>query len=148
MVNDSTVSSTPLTILVEVAYALPDRQKIITLQVEPGTTALDAVRQSGIAGEFPEIDVDNVDMGIFSKAMDGKNLPVPGEYVMEERDRIEIYRPLLIDPKAARLARAEKAKKKKAAEKAEQTDEGSENREDTAATKEAATKVEKPEDSA
>ena len=117
MVNDSVAFADHSTLLVEVAYALPDRQKIIAVQVKPGTTALEAVKASGIAKQFPEIDIDSVDMGVFSKALDGKTLPVPAEYVLEERDRIEIYRPLQIDPKAARLARAEKAKQKKAAAK-------------------------------
>lgn len=111
----NTSNQATATIVVEVAYALPERQKIIALNVAPGTTALEAVRRSGIAVHFPDIDVDSADMGIFSKALDGKALPVPAEYVLEEHDRVEIYRPLQIDPKAARLARAEKAKKRKAA---------------------------------
>ena len=49
-------------------------------------------------------------MGIFSKVLDGKNMPGPKEYILKARDRVEIYRPLTIDPKQARLARAEKNK--------------------------------------
>ncbi len=101
-------------IRVEVAYALPDRQKIFELMVSRGTTALEAVRQSGIEREFPGLDPEQADMGIFAKVMDGKALPPPAEYVLEEGDRVEIYRPLQIDPKAARLQRAEKAKQQKA----------------------------------
>lgn len=100
-------------ITVEVAYALPDRQKIISLSVEKGCTALEAVRRSGIDRHFPEIDLQQADMGVFSKSLDGKALPPPGEYILESMDRVEIYRPLLIDPKQARLARAAKAKEKK-----------------------------------
>src|SRR5688572_8048725 len=80
---------------VEVAYALPDRQLIKTLQVTTGCSALEAVRQSGITRDFPEINPDTADMGIFSKALDGKTLPLPQDYVLKEGDRVEIYRPLL-----------------------------------------------------
>lgn len=95
---------------VEVAYALPERQRIIALQVRPGTTALQAARESGITREFPDLDLDAADMGIFAKNLDGKLLPAPGEYVLQPRDRVEIYRPLLADPKAVRKQRAAKAR--------------------------------------
>lgn len=101
---------------VEVAYALPERQRIIALQVAVGCTAFEAVLQSGIVREFPEIDPDSADMGIFSKNLDGKLLPTPKEYQLKPRDRVEIYRPLIIDPKAARQERAAKAKEKRAGE--------------------------------
>jgi putative ubiquitin-RnfH superfamily antitoxin RatB of RatAB toxin-antitoxin module len=102
----------PLTdqITVEVAYALPQRQRIIAFKVKKGCTALDAVRQSGIVNDFPEIDPDTADLGIFAKNLDGKALPLPGEYELRERDRVEIYRPLQADPKEARAKRAAKAK--------------------------------------
>ena len=95
---------------VEVVYALPERQRLIELQVPPGTTALEAARRSGIAQEFPAIDFATAQMGIFAKPLDGKTLPLPQDYRVKPRDRIEIYRPLMIDPKAARLARAVKLK--------------------------------------
>lgn len=98
---------------VEVVYALPQRQRLVTLQVPPGTTALEAVRLSHIAQEFPEIDLDTAAMGIFSKPLDGKNLPLPQDYRLAPRDRVEIYRPLLLDPKEARLARAANVKARK-----------------------------------
>jgi putative ubiquitin-RnfH superfamily antitoxin RatB of RatAB toxin-antitoxin module len=98
---------------VEVAYALPDRQRISTLQVQQGCTALQAVKLSGIALEFPEITPDTADMGIFSKSLDGKVLPLPDEYVLKPGDRVEIYRPLLADPKVARLQRAARAREGK-----------------------------------
>lgn len=104
---------------VEVAYALPERQRIIRLQVARGCTALEAVRQSGIAREFPGLDIENADMGIFAKNLDGKLLPLPGDYVLKPRDRVEIYRPLQADPKAARQQRAAKMKEKKGADAAE-----------------------------
>lgn len=99
-------------IRVEVAYARPERQRIIELLVDRGTTALEAARLSNIAAEFPEIDLGQADMGIFSRPLDGKAMPAPSEYVLEERDRVEIYRPLLLDPKEARLERARKAKER------------------------------------
>ncbi len=99
-------------ISVEVAYALPDKQRIITLQVKRGTTALVAVGLSGIVTEFPEIDPHSAAMGIFSRPLDGKASPLPQDYVLSERDRVEIYRPLLIDPMQARLLRAARARKK------------------------------------
>ena len=96
----------------EVADARPGRQRLIELWVEHGCTALEAVRRSGIADEFPEIDPSGADMGIFSNPLDGRVLPEPAEYVLRERDRVEIYRPLLMDPKEARLARAQRAKER------------------------------------
>lgn len=97
-------------IKVEVAYALPERQRIIELWVAPGTTALAAVLQSGITLEFPALDPATANMGIFSRALDGKTLPLPQDYPLKAHDRVEIYRPLIADPKAARQARAAKAK--------------------------------------
>lgn len=101
---------------VEVAYALPDKQKIISLNVAPGTTALEAAEISGIAFEFPEIDFATAKMGVFGKLFGTKGLKSANEYVLQPRDRVEIYRPLLIDPKEVRRRRAEKMKKEKAAD--------------------------------
>lgn len=95
---------------VEVAYATPAKQLIIPLSVPVGTTAYDAVLLSGILNEFEGINPDKDPMGIFSKLLDGKTRPTPRQYVLQSRDRVEIYRPLLIDPKQARLKRAGKAK--------------------------------------
>lgn len=100
-------------ITVEVAYATPQLQRIITLEVEQGTTAFEAVGLSHIQLIFPEIDPEVNAMGIFSKILDGKGQPTPREYVLKSGDRVEIYRPLIIDPKKARLERAEKRKQEK-----------------------------------
>lgn len=100
------------TIEVEVAYALPHKQKIIALLVEPGTTALQAVRLSGIIKEFPEIDIDNAKLGIFGQALGTKGLLSANEQALQQGDRVEIYRPLTSDPKEVRRKRAEKAKDK------------------------------------
>ena len=93
---------------VEVAYARPDKQKILHVQVPAGTTAMEAAELSGIVTEFPEIDLAAAKMGIFGKHLGTKGLAGPEEYLVQPRDRIEIYRPLLIDPKEVRRRRAEK----------------------------------------
>ena len=97
-----------MTIQVEVAYALPDEQKIIVVQVEPGSTVYEAAEQSGICEHFPELDLSQSKMGIF-----GQTVPRPQEHVLKPGDRVEIYRPLIIDPKESRKERAAKAKAKR-----------------------------------
>ncbi len=101
---------------VEVAYALPDKQELITLSVKQGTTALAAVLTSGLTTKYPEININEVKMGIFSKPLDGKHLPLPADYQLEHKDRVEIYRPLLIDPKQARLQRSQTKEKARRAQ--------------------------------
>ncbi|MEQ6291715.1 RnfH family protein [Vogesella sp. GCM10023246] len=88
---------------IEVAFALPQRQKIVTLTVAPGTTAQQAVALSGLAAEFPEIALAELKLGIFGKA-------VKPDSVLRAHDRVEIYRPLQADPKAVRRQRAEAGK--------------------------------------
>lgn len=95
-------------IKVEVAYALPTLQKVLTVEVEEGTSLLDAARRSGITKFFPEIDLDNARLGIF-----GKLVPKPAMQAVKPGDRIEIYRPLIADPKEVRKRRAEQAKLKR-----------------------------------
>jgi len=90
-------------IRVEVVYARPDKQEIVSLTVPEGTTALEAVKLSGITDIFPEVDPDSNDMGIF-----GKMIKDPAAHELREGDRVELYRPLKIDPKQARLNRAKK----------------------------------------
>jgi uncharacterized protein len=94
---------------VEVAYALPTEQKIIALQVEEGTTAYDAVVRSRIAELYKQIDINSDTMGIFSRAIKD-----PKAEVLRDGDRVEIYRPLIADPKEVRARRAAEAKAKKA----------------------------------
>ncbi len=93
-------------ITVEVAFALPDKQKIISLLVEPGTSALQAVERSGITLYFPEIDPATATMGIFGQALGTKGLASADTYLLHEGDRVEIYRPLSADPKETRRKRA------------------------------------------
>ncbi|NVK37588.1 MAG: RnfH family protein [Gammaproteobacteria bacterium] len=94
-------------ISVEVAYATPEKQRIIALDVEEGCSVYQAAELSGICAVFPEIDLAEAKMGIFGKAV--RN---PKEEVLKAADRVEIYRPLIIDPKVARANRAAKAAKK------------------------------------
>ncbi len=88
---------------IEVAYARPDRQKILKLDVPVGSTVYEGAKKSGIDQFFPEIDFESIDMGIFGKVV--KN---PKEEKLRQGDRVELYRPLLIDPKQARINRAKK----------------------------------------
>ncbi|OWL86525.1 RnfH family protein [Halopseudomonas aestusnigri] len=93
------------TMVVEVAYALPHKQKIVTLNVPEGTSMLDAVRLSCMDQHFPELDLESAPLGIFGKAV-----PKPAERVLQSGERVEIYRPLIADPKEVRKQRAAKAK--------------------------------------
>jgi len=96
---------------VEVAYALPDKQRVLAIEVEDGTSVAEAARQSGITREFPELDLSDAKFGIFGKAVrNADSEPV------KAGDRVEIYRPLIIDPKQARANRAAKAAEKAKAE--------------------------------
>ncbi len=93
-------------ISVEVAYARPDEQVILRLEVMPGTTLLQAVEQSGILERFPEIDTGKLKAGIFGK------LKKPDQ-ALRGGDRVEIYRPLIADPKQVRKERAAAGKRMK-----------------------------------
>lgn len=91
------------TINIEVAYALPDVQRVISLQVDEGIELLEAVTQSGILDEFPDIDIAKAKVGIFGKLKKANT-------VLREGDRVEIYRKLIADPKQVRKERAEQGK--------------------------------------
>ncbi|SDZ99784.1 RnfH family protein [Microbulbifer marinus] len=99
------------TIAVEVVYALPHEQRLMRLLVQPGTTALEALVRSGIPEEYPEVDPTTAKLGIFGQALGTKGLPPADQYVLQPGDRVEVYRPLIADPKEARKQRAEKAKR-------------------------------------
>lgn len=90
-------------IRVEVVYALPHVQMLIPLDMEDGSTAETAIRQSGILDKFPEIDMSSAKVGIWNKASELTT-------VLREKDRVEIYRPLIADPKEVRRKRAEEGK--------------------------------------
>lgn len=98
------------TMVVEVAYALPPKQKILSFTVNEGTTVRQAVLASGIEEHFPEVDLQNCAVGIFGKAV-----PKPEERVLNSGERVEIYRPLIADPKEVRKQRAAKNKAAKEA---------------------------------
>lgn len=85
-------------ITVEVVLALPDRQIVRRVTLADGATALQAVEASGLAREWPG-RVDPQRLGVFSR-------PVAPEQRLNEGDRVELYRPLLLDPKDARRRRA------------------------------------------
>ncbi len=97
-------------ITVAVAYALPHRQIVLTIDLPVGVTALEAAQNSGIASKFPEVDLDNATFGIYGQL-------VAPRQVLRDGDRVEIYRPLTADPKAVRKARAERAKERRSRNK-------------------------------
>ena len=98
---------------VEVAYALPQKQMLKALTVASGTTALQAIEQSGILQDFPEIDTNSDSIGVFSQVLGTKGLAEPAVYQLQPMDRVEIYRPLIADPKEVRRRRAQEAKAKR-----------------------------------
>ncbi|MGI2096298.1 RnfH family protein [Shewanella glacialipiscicola] len=89
--------------VVDVVYALPTQQKVIPVHVTPGTSAIEVVRLSNIVSFFPEIDLDTVKLGVFSNVVKHDQVILPGQ-------RVEIYRPMIADPKDVRRRRADKAK--------------------------------------
>ena len=91
-------------ISVEVIYALRERQDVVRLKVPEGATAQDAIDASGLLQKYPEIDLSGANkVGIYAKL-------APLSSVVRERDRIEIYRPLIADPKEVRRKRAKEGK--------------------------------------
>jgi len=98
---DST--TTPATISVEVIYALPQRQELIRLKLPAGSTLQQAVQSSGLLEKYPEIDLARNKVGIYAKL--GK-----ADTVLRDRDRVEIYRPLIADPREVRKQRAAEGK--------------------------------------
>lgn len=90
-----------LTINIELVYIKPDSQSILKLDVDKGTTIQQALESSGLLEQFPEIDLNVNKVGIYSKIK-------PLDTVLAAGDQVEIYRPLLADPKEARRRRASK----------------------------------------
>lgn len=89
--------------MVEVAYAKPDEQVIIPVVAQAGMTAAAAIAASGILTRFPEIDLTLNKIGIFGKL-------VKPDTVLRDKDRVEIYRKLIADPKEVRRKRADEGK--------------------------------------
>jgi putative ubiquitin-RnfH superfamily antitoxin RatB of RatAB toxin-antitoxin module len=94
---------------IEVVYAAVDRQVLRTLRVSEGATVRETVLKSGIGEEFPELDLNESPLGIFGKVVADSQVRL-----IQAGDRIEIYRPLLADPKEVRRLRAAKAAEAKA----------------------------------
>lgn len=88
---------------IEVVYALPEEQVLLKLVVPDGTTVADAIKASGMLDKRPEIDLSANKLGIFGKL-------TKADAVLRDKDRIEIYRPLIADPKEVRRMRAEQGK--------------------------------------
>lgn len=95
---------------VEVVFALPTTATCLSIEVPQGTTVEQAVIQSGIIQKCPEIDATSLTLGVWNRI-------VKANYELKDGDRIEIYRPLIADPKDARRKRAEKAKEEGRANK-------------------------------
>jgi hypothetical protein len=90
-------------ISVDVVYALPQKQEVLSLKIRAGALVSEAIAQSGILRDFPEIDLASAKVGIYGKQ-------VKLDAVLRDKDRIEIYRPLIADPKEIRRKRAEEGK--------------------------------------
>jgi putative ubiquitin-RnfH superfamily antitoxin RatB of RatAB toxin-antitoxin module len=90
-------------IRIEVVYALPQRQERVPVEMPEGSTLIQAVEASGLLAKYPDIDPSKNKFGIFAK------LSKP-DAALRDRDRIEIYRPLIADPKEVRKKRAAEGK--------------------------------------
>lgn len=102
----SSVPEVGATVAIEVACALPERQLVVPLAVPVGTTALAAVALAGIAAAFPEVAIDPARIGVHGRLLGTRGLAPAARYPVRAGDRVEVYRPLLADPKAARRRRA------------------------------------------
>ena len=105
-------------VMVEVVYALPVQQQLIRVRLVEGASVEEAIRASGVLEAFPDIDLARNKVGIFSKL-------VKLDEKVRDKDRVEIYRPLIADPKEVRRKRAEEGKvtKKGGGDAAEKTTE-------------------------
>ena len=97
--------------IVEVAYALPNKQSLVSLEVEEGTTIKEAIEASGVLDTYDQIDLTRDKVGIFSKF-------ATLDTILREKDRVEIYRPLIADPKKVRKERAALGKVMRSVKKA------------------------------
>ena len=102
-------------IKVEVIYALPAKQELVSVQLDEGATVRQAIEASGLLAKYPEIDLTKNKLGVFAKL-------AKADAVVRDRDRVEIYRPLIADPKEVRKQRAAEGKvmKKGAGDAAEE----------------------------
>ncbi len=95
---------------IEVSFALPDQQSLIALQVAEGTTVAEAIAQSQLAESYPEYDFSSLSVGVWNRVC-------KSDQILKQGDRVEIYRPLIADPKEVRKQRAERAKQEGRADK-------------------------------
>ena len=93
----------PESLSIEIAYALPQKQELVQLKLPAGSTVQQAIEASGLKQKHPEIDLAKNKVGVFGKL---SKLDAP----LRDRDRVEIYRPLIADPKEVRKKRAEEGK--------------------------------------
>ena len=89
---------------VEVCYALPDQQTLLSLDLPAGATVQQAIDASGVLLRHPDIDLTKQKVGVFGKVR-------PLDAVLADHDRVEIYRPLIVDPKVSRQRRVDKSRK-------------------------------------
>ncbi len=88
---------------IEVAYALPQKQELVQLDLPAGSTVLRAIEASGLVQKYPEIDLAKNKVGVYGKL-------AKLDAALRNRDRVEIYRPLIADPKEVRKKRADGGK--------------------------------------
>ncbi len=93
----------PETISIEVVYPLPEKQEIFTVSLPAGASVRQAIEASGVLLKYPEIDMSKNKIGVFAR------LAKP-DAPLRDRDRVEIYRPLIADPKEVRKQRAAEGK--------------------------------------
>jgi putative ubiquitin-RnfH superfamily antitoxin RatB of RatAB toxin-antitoxin module len=97
--------------IIEVAYALAEKQTLLSLEVKEGITLKEAIEVSGILASYPQIDLSKDKVGVFGKL-------AKLDTVLREKDRVEIYRPLIADPKQVRKERAAAGKAMRGGKKA------------------------------
>lgn len=95
---------------VEVVFALPESQLLVALSLPEGSTAADAIERAGTADRFPELDISGLPIGVWGRV-------VVRDHPLKEGDRVEIYRPLDMDPREARRQLAEAGRTMGLAEK-------------------------------
>lgn len=93
-------------ITVEIVFALPREQKVVRIELDDDATVEEAVKRSGLLEQYPELDTAGWPLGVWGRA-------VARSQVLRDRDRIEIYRPLIADPKQVRRKRAEAERKRR-----------------------------------
>jgi len=96
--------STQESVAIEVVCATAAKQLLVRLNVQPGTTARQAVDASSFAGEFPDLDISRLILGVYGEV-------VADDYIVQQGDRVEIYRPLLNEPREQRRLQVVRARK-------------------------------------